>query len=350
MSMLCDPTFAIFSTSDGRSLQVNKYFLQIYNVFYNDIIKSHDDGMHQLSFIHEGILFNDLEQLTLDIHTKHDNCGAVESKSGKCDENLQDVVKEVSEAPPKVDKNEIVNAKDGHNDNRKECNLENSNLSCPFQCSDSDKEWTVDSLFAHLHIIHYNEVETNISVSIETFLDKLKRKISNICALGCGNHIRKMLDSHYKVKHVENPIVCDYCGQTYQNKYKLMDHARYKIDKPVVCETCRKVYKNPYVLRKHILAVHEQRQFPCANQNCKKIFPSEHSRKKHVKIVHEKLKPFKCDICGVSMAQFSNLKDHRGKVHHMEKYTSIHQYREIISSGNHPFIEKDSPIAHSKFL
>ena len=125
--MLCDPTFVIFYTSDGRSLQVNKYFLQIYNVFYNDIIKSHDDGMHQLSFIHEGILFNDLEQLKIDIRTKHENCGAMESKSGKCDKNLKDVKREVSEAPQKVDKIEIVNPKDGHNDNRKE-----DNLSCPF--------------------------------------------------------------------------------------------------------------------------------------------------------------------------------------------------------------------------
>ena len=347
MSMLCDPTFVIFSTSDGQSLQVNKYFLQIYNVFYNDIIKSHDDGMHQLSFIHEGILFNDLEQLTLDIHTKHENCGAMESKSGKCDKNRKDVVKEFSEAPPKVEKIEIViNPKDGHNDNRKE-----DNLSCPFHCSDSDKEWTVDSLFAHLHIIHYNEVETNISVSIETFLDKLKRKISNICALGCGNHTRKMLHSHYKTKHVENPIVCDHCGQTYQNKYKLKDHSRVcDKTKPVVCETCSKVCRNPYALKRHIHSVHEERKFPCTNQNCTQIFPNEQERKQHLQIVHEKLKPFKCDICGVSMAQFTNLKDHRGKVHHMEKYKSIHQYREIISSGNHPFIEKDSPIAHSKFL
>ena len=37
------------------------------------------------------------------------------------------------------------------------------------------------------------------------------------------------------------------------------------------------------------------------------------------------------------MAQFSNLNDHRLKVHG-EKFPSIMNYRNIISSGRHPFV------------
>ena len=86
------------------------------------------------------------------------------------------------------------------------------------------------------------------------------------------------LNSHYKTKHVENPIVCDHCGQTYQNKYKLKDHSRVcDKTKPVLCETCSKVCRNPYALKRHIQTVHEERKFPCTNRNCTQIFPNEQS-------------------------------------------------------------------------
>ena len=105
-----------------------------------------------------------------------------------------------------------------------------------------------------------------------------------------------------------------------------------------------------FKMKAHKRNVHSGKEVLCTYQNCTMAFQTNMDRKKHIKVVHEKLKPFRCDVCGVGMADFSNLKDHRSKVHKIEKYSSIHHYREIISSGKHPFIEINSPLAEAKCI
>ena len=73
--MSFDPnTFVLFSTSDGQCLNVNRYFLRIFNEFYRDQLRLHADVLDKLIFIHENLSIEDLQSLVQDIHTKHEDC------------------------------------------------------------------------------------------------------------------------------------------------------------------------------------------------------------------------------------------------------------------------------------
>ena len=50
-----------------------------------------------------------------------------------------------------------------------------------------------------------------------------------------------------------------------------------------------------------------------------------------------------CNRCGIKMSMFGNLMDHRFKLHG-DKKQSIAEYRSIIASGKHPYLEADSPM------
>ena len=357
--MLRDHTNVEFSTFNGQSLKVNRYFLQIFNGFYRDILKAHND-VDALIFYHEDMSLHDLEQFAVEINTRHENCGGKSDKDTPCDDISVGKVLNMEE-----DKNTFDSQCDGVNILKNE-NFEEeeklkvslqpnssltSNLACPLPCTEADKEkqWTADDLFAHLHIKHYKELKTNFSISIGTLLTKLLRSVSNLCAYGCNSKLASTtnLISHYKHKHIVDPRICSHCGKTYQNKSKLNEHtSRFAVqDKSINCEICNKVFGNPHGLKIHMKNTHLKKRFSCSHLNCTVSVPDSYQLKRHIKMVHEKQKLLVCDVCGVSMAKFINLKAHRMKVHQMEQFTSIHHYREIISSGNHPFIKKDSPQA-----
>ena len=375
-----DPTFVIFSTFDGQRLEVNRYFLQIFNGFYKDILKDYNDILEPLIFFHEEMSFNDLKKLALEINTRHDSCveqmdmneevkekveenktknetdcGKVKLDLGrKCEDSFDKTALKTEEQNTelsKIDCEGSTASKNETNENSRNSIALNFILKCPY-CSESERntEWTSDKLFAHLHTKHYKELESNISISLDTLMAKLRRSVSNRCALGCRRDFKAYLVEHYKIKHVEDPRICDHCGQSFQNKGTLKFHIRAAHGPSVVCDTCNKVCGNLVKLKVHKRYIHSGKKVLCTYQDCTMAFPNKMDRKKHIKVIHEKQKPFRCDVCGVSMSSFSNIKDHRSKVHKMEKYSSIHYYREIISSGKHPFIDKDSPLAQAVYI
>ena len=109
------------------------------------------------------------------------------------------------------------------------------------------------------------------------------------------------------------------------------------------CELCGKVSKNKRAHTKHVKAVHPKKTFQCSDTNCQKTFKGSQTLKKHLKLVHQKLKQFVCDKCGTKMSMFGNLMDHRLKLHG-DKKQSIAEYRSLIASGKHPYLEADSPM------
>ena len=353
--MSLDPTFVLFSTSDGQCLNVNRYYLQIFNKFYRDLLKLHADVLDQLIFIHESLSLDDLQRLVKDIHTKHEDCETYRLKQHrKCDSSFNKTVKEivVEQSNVKEHKKDNESLNERNNELIENHSALKTSLKCPY-CpkSDKNKEWKADNLFAHLHIKHCKELETTYSISFETFMTKLRRSVSNRCALGCVIDIKACnLVEHYKWKHIEDPVVCDNCGQSFQNKLKLNCHSRVAHGPSVVCQICSKVCGNLFKLKFHTRNVHCEKNVSCTYQNCTMSFADKMQRKKHITLAHEKVKPFRCDVCGISMSKFTNLREHRGKVHKIEKYSSIKHYREIISSGKHPFIEKDSPLANAIFI
>ena len=340
--MSCDYTYVRFSNCDGHTLNVNRYYLEIFNEFYKDLLVSHGDVLHQLIFIHEDLSRTELQSLVQDIQTKHDYC---ERRMLQCEKEVDELiietcVEQTSEGIKGSSDETLYERKNDIAENHRTLEL---NLKCPY-CADSDKdrEWTADNLIAHLYTKHNRELKTNFSVSFNTFLKKLRKSVSNSCALGCGKFKDAThLVEHYKSKHMDDPVVCDHCGQSFQNNRKLKYHLRAH-GSSVVCEICNKVCGNLVKLRAHKRYVHNGKPFSCTYENCTMTFRTTKDKRKHVNGFHEKLKPFICEVCGVSMTRFPNLSDHRRKVHKIGKYSSIHHYRELISSGKHPFIKEDS--------
>ena len=62
-----------------------------------------------------------------------------------------------------------------------------------------------------------------------------------------------------------------------------------------------------HVGRQH-LNLNEKQKHQCSY--CYKFYTEDRSLKEHIKAVHLKIKPHKCNVCGVSFAKKYNLKDH----------------------------------------
>ena len=86
---------------------------------------------------------------------------------------------------------------------------------------------------------------------------------------------------------------------------------------------------------------HEEKKIKCPVDGCSIKFSQTYDLKVHIRVVHKKEKPLVCDKCGTKMAQFQNLKDHRIKVHREGKIT-YKEYKEMIRSGQHQFLPKES--------
>ena len=72
-SKICDPSCVTFKACDKKSIQVNKYFLFLYNAFYRSIL---DECMNEgIVFIFEGSTLDELILLKEQIYQKHLQCG-----------------------------------------------------------------------------------------------------------------------------------------------------------------------------------------------------------------------------------------------------------------------------------
>ena len=320
----------IFSTAEGESVEVNKYFLLLYDDFYRKIVW---EGIEeQLVFIFDGYTLDELEQLRNTVVLKHFKCKdpcqtssneiTFEDDAGTGTLNIDSIDKTVEEE--KVDENVV--------------------LECPYKCeANSEQEWTVDNLYAHIFSSHFKQVKENFFVSIDTFIKKLKSKISNKCAYNCDESKKKNeyfdLKTHYFRCHVEEPRICGFCGETFRNLMTLKAHESVERGKWRECSICQDGRKHK-CLSSHLNYFHKPRDFKCQEENCSKTFKHNYELKKHIKAVHMKEKSYVCDKCGTKMSRFGNLSEHRLKVHR-EKF-SFQEYKQIIMTGKHPSLSADS--------
>ena len=210
--------FAIFATSDGKSIRINKYFLFLYNEFYRQLLHSHMN--EELVFIFEGIKEEDLITLSKDIENRHLNCQFKDTK--KPDDTTEpDFTEEESESQSTSSTEEVI-------ENETDFPLVgNTILKCPFPCQDVDTSWSPDDLYAHLYLKHPKEVESNYFVTIDTFIDKLEKEISRKCIYNCSassSYKVYRLKEHYQRAHLEDPMDCQKCGKTFKNKFNLRHH------------------------------------------------------------------------------------------------------------------------------
>ena len=63
-----------FSTAGGIHVLINRYFLQLYNDFFRDLLEKHEN-LHNLVFVFDETSLEELENLQQDIHNKHLHCG-----------------------------------------------------------------------------------------------------------------------------------------------------------------------------------------------------------------------------------------------------------------------------------
>ncbi|KAG5880487.1 hypothetical protein JTB14_035198 [Gonioctena quinquepunctata] len=159
----------------------------------------------------------------------------------------------------------------------------------------------------------------------------------------CGMHISPTnFRAHYKA-HIEGPVVCHLCGDTYKNSVSLRSHIHYTHStRTYLCEFCQKIFKKSYdlllhirrdhigeknhvcdecgkrfytfyTLNKHKKMTHQKlRPFPC--QYCKKKFSSRNARVTHER-QHTNVTPYICDECGIGFRQNVSLKSHKKSVH-----------------------------------
>ena len=355
---MIDLIFVTLSNSQGETVKVNRYFLELYNEFYQNILKSFG-ALDELYLIYENASLEDLEHLKQNINTKHFKCDLLNHQSepevqaeGETFAQLEilkvEDTKEENNFTDGMEKIEEIEDEEGSR------NDYNSFQKCPFPCDDTSKtDRSADELYAHLCLHHKEELDNNFSVGIESFVRKLKRKVTMKCSFGCSYKEYKkegrreyktfsLLQTHYRRAHTMDSIVCDHCGVSFGNAFKLKNHlGRLKSrNERVPCKKCSKTFSK-YDLSVHIKMKHtEPDMYKCPESNCQKSFGRRYELGIHIRTVHEMVKPFKCDKCGKAMSRFPNLSDHRGQMHG-EKYPSIHFYRELIASGSHPFVERE---------
>ena len=75
-----DFIFVTLSNSQGEIVKVNRYYLELYNEFYQNILQSFG-ALDELYFIYENASLEDLEHLKQNINTKHLKCDLLNHQS-----------------------------------------------------------------------------------------------------------------------------------------------------------------------------------------------------------------------------------------------------------------------------
>lgn len=345
-----DPACVKFKTcEDGRSIQVNRYFLFLYDAFYKSILEENMEN--SLVFIFVEATFDELNLLKKQIYQKHFQCvdhsesqkDDQENKSNEDNEDTSDIIKAIEPDEEATQQNTNTNITED------ETSLDSLLVECPFNCDElPESEWTADSLFAHIFSKHRSDVKNNFFVSIDTFIERLGSELSSQkCAFKCEKSRNyadlRALRDHYHRCHTDEPVICSNCGDSFKNSKTYYGHTRACHVEKKTCDICNngKIYKKIY----HHMYQHHNREknVNCEVEGCSIRFKGQHELEIHTRIVHKKEKPFVCEKCGIKMSKFQNLKIHRMKVH-SEKFINFNDYKEMIKSGQHNFVPKGSII------
>ncbi|KYN04799.1 Zinc finger protein Xfin [Cyphomyrmex costatus] len=139
------------------------------------------------------------------------------------------------------------------------------------------------------------------------------------------------LESHRKDhKYHSNPNVCDFCGDTVENKLKLKMHvlSLHRNEIGVSCGVCLIPMKDPKDLKKHVEAVHSSvLSHPNTCQVCGKQYASKWKAFDHTKKCHGKVF-LTCKQCLAVFTDENDIRDHYEYVHNVPKdQLAIFEYR-----------------------
>ncbi|XP_076299492.1 uncharacterized protein LOC143218272 [Lasioglossum baleicum] len=154
------------------------------------------------------------------------------------------------------------------------------------------------------------------------------------------------LESHKKDhRYHTNPNVCDFCGDTVENKLKLKMHvlSLHRNEIGVSCGVCLIPMKDPKELKGHVEEVHSSvLSKPNTCQVCGKQYASKWKAFDHTKKCHGKV--FRtCKQCLAVFTEDSAIRDHYETVHNVPKdQLAAFEYRLDIGS-KHDDYEIESP-------
>ncbi|XP_071574276.1 uncharacterized protein [Temnothorax nylanderi] len=139
------------------------------------------------------------------------------------------------------------------------------------------------------------------------------------------------LESHRKDhKYHNNPNVCDFCGDTVENKLKLKMHvlSLHRNEIGVSCGVCLIPMKDPKDLKKHVEAEHSSvLSNPNTCQVCGKQYASKWKAFDHTKKCHGKVF-LTCKQCLAVFTDENDIRDHYEHVHNVPKdQLAIFEYR-----------------------
>ncbi|XP_066598006.1 zinc finger protein 729-like [Prorops nasuta] len=160
---------------------------------------------------------------------------------------------------------------------------------------------------------------------------------------GCNKLFRTKedLESHRKDhKYHNNPNVCDFCGDTVENKLKLKMHvlSLHRNEIGVSCGVCLIPMKDPKDLKKHVADVHGSiLSNPNTCQVCGKQYASKWKAFDHTKKCHGKV--FRtCKQCLAVFTNDADIRQHYEQVHNVPNdQLAAFEYRMDIGSKNESY-------------
>ena len=350
--------FIVIRSEDGGTLYLNRYFLQLYNKLYFNLLSDHET--EDISITFTATALSDLINFKEVVEKQHLNCDS-KNEEKAIEEEIENKIIENKIIENSLIENEILESKcdkGSSPDTKEETDVKNNQVEvneelplndlskCPLKCNNQNDLDTPDKMFAHITTNHFEET---IQISIQRFVKRLSNVISGKCVYECEyqeNESRNItrdfmfsrLRDHYRRVHLEEDTHCIECGKTFKNRFKLHVHVtRIHSSDVQNCELCPgRTFSSLHNLKRHKSQVHLKagKEVPC--EKCGKVFYSKTNLKKHILTVHEGLKQYVCDKCGTKMSKFSNLSDHRLKVHG-KKFPSSYFYYDLIKNGQHPF-------------
>lgn len=132
---------------------------------------------------------------------------------------------------------------------------------------------------------------------------------------------RGNLNTHVKGMHLHTrQYLCTICKAAFKTLGALIGHTKRVHEgwkspnqKIFICSVCEKRFTKKYHVDRHMLIHTGEKPHKC--NDCGRSFNNKSNLMSHVQLVHKKLSPYQCDVCNVTFKRKKMLLEHIGKLH-----------------------------------